>query len=152
LKRHSRLLAKVGAIEIPILRRRRGIYFLLKSGEVVYIGKTEDVTRRLGDHINVKNFDQAFFAPVDSGDLSLFELAMIRIFQPALNAPRDKLRSSPDDFALASGLLPPFAMPSVLKSFADAERRLKNLPKRAPDAMLSYGSLSSFKEGQMQTN
>lgn len=134
MKNHAKLLRTVGAVSIPILKQRRGIYFLLSGDRIVYVGKTEDVTRRLGEHINLKNFDEAFFVPIDTADLSIFELALIRIFQPELNDARDKNRFSPDDFTIARTLLPVLSLPSIKKKFYDEERRRK-LPRLAPDAV-----------------
>ncbi|WP_370882128.1 GIY-YIG nuclease family protein [Paraburkholderia graminis] len=40
-----------------------GLYFFLRQRNIQYIGKTEDVYTRLGQHINVKEFDDVMFLP-----------------------------------------------------------------------------------------
>ncbi|MEM5437082.1 hypothetical protein [Paraburkholderia diazotrophica] len=87
---HGKLLESAGLSQVPILTARRGIYFLMKRGQIQYIGNTEDIYRRLAQHINIKEFDDVMFLPTDLHPLQAYEDACIRIFKPPLNHDRDK--------------------------------------------------------------
>lgn len=105
---HGKLLESAGLKQIPILTERRGIYFLMKLGWIQYIGKTEDVYRRLGNHINVKKFDDVMFLPCMEHCLQAYEEACIRFFKPPLNNDRDKRPLQVDDLVMIKRLLPSY--------------------------------------------
>ena len=64
-----------------------GIYFLVNSSEVVYIGASVNVHGRLAQHRNEGNkpFDSYFFVPCAPEELYWLELHYIRKFCPRLN-------------------------------------------------------------------
>lgn len=110
---HGKLLDSAGLTQIPILTARRGIYFLMKRGQIEYIGKTEDVYRRLGDHINVKEFDDVMFLPTALHPLQSYEEACIRIFRPPLNHSKDKGPLQHDDIIMLRHLLPRYKYAAI---------------------------------------
>jgi len=61
------------------------IYFLCKNDEVVYIGKSINLSSRLGTHITLKDFDRVFYMNVPAMYLDLQEVEMIDLYQPKLN-------------------------------------------------------------------
>ncbi|WP_150677651.1 GIY-YIG nuclease family protein [Pandoraea pneumonica] len=120
----KKFLEDAGLKHIPILRNRRGIYFLLLRERIRYVGKTEDIYQRLGQHINVKEFDDVMFVPTDLLHLQAYEEACIRIFRPELNHERTKGELQPDDDAMLRHLIGSIG-------HARIERRLKRfLEKR----------------------
>jgi hypothetical protein len=73
--------------------RVAGIYGLFDMGELVYIGQTRDLVRRLTDHINcpprnsglVKPFDHVAFFSVPVGSLIRIEERLIWLFPTRAN-------------------------------------------------------------------
>jgi hypothetical protein len=61
-----------------------GVYFLVKAGEVVYVGQSINVYGRIGSHVD-KDFDEVFWFPVPAGELNSVEAAFIRLLKPPLN-------------------------------------------------------------------
>ena len=61
-----------------------GIYFLLKAGNVVYIGKTTRYPKRIKQHKD-KDFDDHRFIECDLKTLGSYELRWIRLFKPKHN-------------------------------------------------------------------
>lgn len=60
-----------------------GIYFLIRHGEIVYIGKTTDVFLRLSKHRrDGKEFDAYNFMPCRQANLDDIEAAYIAAFLP----------------------------------------------------------------------
>lgn len=103
---HGKLLEDAGLRQVPILTSRRGIYFLMKAGAIQYIGKTEDIYRRLGQHINAKEFDDVMFLPTEAHPLQAYEDACIRIFHPPLNHAKHKGPIEVDDVIMLRHLVP----------------------------------------------
>lgn len=136
MKSKKQLVRMTGAIEIPVLENRRGIYFLTKGWEVVYVGKTEDVTQRLGYHITRKAFDGISFLPYTGTDLSAYEKAWIRILQPALNVQSKEAPTQGDMDHMKRGLSFRFGT-SVQR---EIERRYASLQSQ-PMLRLSCDSL-----------
>lgn len=73
-----------------------GVYFLMDAGEIVYVGKTESINARLGDHWRSKKFDSYWcFCGVPYEWLEYIENFYIRRLRPRLNgrhpfnSPRD---------------------------------------------------------------
>lgn len=63
-----------------------GIYFLIRSGDIVYVGKTTDVFLRLSKHRrDGKVFDSYNFMPCDESDLDELERLYIEAFLPKGN-------------------------------------------------------------------
>lgn len=74
---------------LPIINRH-GIYFLLSSGSVVYVGQSRNVLGRIGNHISFSpyRFDEVRFVPVHedlSDKLCIIEKHFIDKFRPKYN-------------------------------------------------------------------
>jgi excinuclease UvrABC nuclease subunit len=67
---------------------KSGVYFLIRAGEIVYIGKSVNLRGRLNTHRREKDFDRVYILECD-GDfhLSIHEYNHIRKFRPVLNIP-----------------------------------------------------------------
>jgi hypothetical protein len=62
------------------------VYFLLSGGELVYIGQTMQIGKRLENHkLAGKAFDRVLVMRVNVEDLETVERRMIRQFRPRLN-------------------------------------------------------------------
>lgn len=83
--------------EEQIVRRAKpyaivcGIYFLVKSGGVVYVGQSVDVHARVASHTDGKDFDALYVLPCDAEHLNRVEEEYIQRLNPPLNVAR-KLR------------------------------------------------------------
>lgn len=62
-----------------------GIYFLVKAGEIVYVGQSVHVHVRIHSHINAKDFDEAYYFECDKEDLDEIERILIRALSPKYN-------------------------------------------------------------------
>jgi hypothetical protein len=73
------------------------VYFLVKRGEVVYVGKTKHLTKRLHQHFQIlkDQFDSVYYLDVCDGDLDEIELEMISACRPRLNTSGLTLRTIP---------------------------------------------------------
>lgn len=72
---------------IPV-RRKRGIYFLYRGLDLVYIGQTTHLDQRLHNHTQdkTKEFDSYKFLEINGTiDLSVLEITLIKRFQPVYN-------------------------------------------------------------------
>lgn len=72
-----------------------GIYFLCLKGSIVYIGQSYNVSSRIAQHIESKEFDSAYYIMVPREKLDEYETALIRHYDPPLNkglCPMNKLR------------------------------------------------------------
>lgn len=85
-------IALLSAGEI-VARARRvdeqcGVYFLIFGGEIVYVGMSTNVMRRLEQHVrNAEiSFDSYYWTPCDAKDLHRLERAYIHAFGPRVNA------------------------------------------------------------------
>ena len=65
-----------------------GIYVLGYDDEVVYVGKSMALARRIGDHVGSPGFpfNSVYFLPVAPEDLSTFESFLILKFNPRYNS------------------------------------------------------------------
>lgn len=73
------------------MKAQEGIYALFQKGELVYIGKSNNLLYRVGTHMQegVKSFDSYEMFPVDRCDekqLTKIEAELITTFQPKYNA------------------------------------------------------------------
>lgn len=68
-------------------QRQPAIYFLLLRGKVVYVGRSSNVCKRVGQHIAQwsKPFDAYYAHYCDERDLNRVEWGYIEKFQPAYN-------------------------------------------------------------------
>jgi len=67
---------------------KTGIYFLIKNNEIIYIGKTIELVRRLGNHLSEKekDFDSYFFMEFKEEELNAMEYFFIRKYKPKYNS------------------------------------------------------------------
>jgi hypothetical protein len=68
-----------------VLGAHSGIYFLLFDEEVVYVGQSASVCRRIGQHAGVKEFNRVLFMAWPAGDLNRIERAFICALKPPYN-------------------------------------------------------------------
>jgi len=85
-----------------------GIYFLCKNKEIVYIGKSLNITQRIGIHLfeNEKDFDEVFYILYKKNTLDIIEFSLIRHFQPKYNltVPKIIIKTKLEKFVLNSFL------------------------------------------------
>lgn len=62
-----------------------GVYFLCHGNEVVYVGKSINVSARVGQHIPEKEFDRAYYLPVPPTNLDEVEGNFIVTLKPKYN-------------------------------------------------------------------
>lgn len=66
--------------------RIQGIYFLVKGAEIVYIGKSRHLMRRIAQHENRNvDFDGYYFILAEEARATVLEEYYIKKFQPKLN-------------------------------------------------------------------
>jgi len=67
-------------------KKKRGIYFLLKWNEIVYIWQTDNFDERIQQHLRFKDFDRYYFDEVSPlTDLDILENNLIIEEKPKLN-------------------------------------------------------------------
>jgi len=94
-----------------------GIYFLIRNGEVVYVGQSAIPMRRLGDHARDKIFDSVAFVPCPLEDVKKVERQYIKQFQPVYNG--DEKRR----FQIRAKDLPPSSLHRAAASVRPANKR-----------------------------
>jgi hypothetical protein len=62
-----------------------GIYFFIKDNEIIYIGKSLDVIRRVRHHDHKNKFDHFRVIQCDPDKLDFYEKRLIFFFKPKLN-------------------------------------------------------------------
>jgi len=62
-----------------------GVYFLIKSKKVIYVGQTVNVIIRVGTHATTKKFDTWHWIPCPRDKLNALERIYIDAFLPPLN-------------------------------------------------------------------
>lgn len=70
---------------VPIWPAPCGIYFLVRGGVVVYVGKSRSPHIRVPHHTKSKKFDQVFCQFCDEEDLDRHERFYIERFKPEYN-------------------------------------------------------------------
>lgn len=83
-------LQQVGRpVQIPTNKQfgRSGIYFLWREGSVVYIGQSENMRQRIGQHLaeGAKDFDAVSCVPCHSSKLTPLERHFIQALAPEFN-------------------------------------------------------------------
>ena len=76
------------AMELPNIQgRARGIYFLLRGQDIVYIGQSVDCFSRVSTHAtnDGKDFNRACYVPVVKEELNDMENTLIALFKPEYN-------------------------------------------------------------------
>lgn len=61
------------------------IYILYKNEKICYVGRTKSISRRIGVHKNIKNFDSYSFTPCLISEARLLESEMIKKHRPIYN-------------------------------------------------------------------
>ena len=61
------------------------IYFLIDSGEIVYVGQSTNLALRLNQHKNDKSFNRILYMPIESNRLDEVERFFIEILEPKYN-------------------------------------------------------------------
>tara|TARA_R110000764_G_scaffold157167_2_gene245001 strand:- start:1443 stop:1829 length:387 start_codon:yes stop_codon:yes gene_type:complete len=84
LKGYARTKEQIVAKAKPIAHEM-GIYFLIKAGEVVYVGQGLNIMARVGLHTAEKDFDSVSTLPCPKEYLNLLETIFIQSFRPRLN-------------------------------------------------------------------
>lgn len=69
-----------------------GIYFLFSNNELVYVGQSTDVLRRIQQHRSDKVFDEFCFKKCLERDLDTLERNTIRFYKPRYNIVQNKER------------------------------------------------------------
>jgi len=82
----------------------RGLYFLVNKHELLYIGSTNNLINRLGQHCLDKDYDLVLFIQCISADRKLLyrvERGFINCYQPRLNFENhDKLSIIPEPISV----------------------------------------------------
>lgn len=71
------------SIELPLISGPC-VYFLLRAGEVIYVGQTMRLSFRLNGH-EPKGFDAVRYLPLPVEQLDVAEQAFIAFYEPKLN-------------------------------------------------------------------
>lgn len=68
-------------------KAKRGIYFLIRNLEIVYVGQSINIPSRIQTHLNEgsKKFDRVSYVYLEHEDLDYFETAYILKFRPYYN-------------------------------------------------------------------
>lgn len=71
-----------------------GVYFLIKGGEIVYVGQSTNIFCRIGGHLQTKDIDGFSYIECPVSDLDFLESVYIHKFMPRLNGRPKKASSS----------------------------------------------------------
>jgi len=72
-----------------------GIYFLKKNKEVVYVGQSIDIERRVKEHSKEKEFDDYSYIECDKSLLNSMEQSFILQYNPKLNIAKYEISTIP---------------------------------------------------------
>jgi hypothetical protein len=70
------------AIATPADPIRCGIYFLIRDGQIVYVGQSIHITARIANHALLKQFDSWAWTPCEVDALDALERAYINALMP----------------------------------------------------------------------
>lgn len=70
--------------------RGAGVYALLLAKEIVYIGQTTNVIRRIGEHAASREFDEYRFIKCEADRLLDLERELILLYRPAWNISQNR--------------------------------------------------------------
>jgi hypothetical protein len=73
------------AVRAPAPPFGPAVYFLFDGGELVYVGQTTNMARRLAQHSKLKKFDSFSFIACSENDLRAIETYAIAKYRPPLN-------------------------------------------------------------------
>lgn len=62
-----------------------GVYFLIKNNKIVYIGQSKNLSNRIADHIEEKDFDKYTWLEIKIENLDYYESYFYYKFKPELN-------------------------------------------------------------------
>lgn len=68
-----------------VTKKRCGIYYLTDGLDVIYVGCSRDVAKRVGEHARYIDFSQVFVDDCEVWEFRTKEAAGIREFDPILN-------------------------------------------------------------------
>jgi len=65
----------------------KGVYFLIKDNEVAYVGQSQDIMKRISQHLSTKDFNNYYIQEIDEeiDYLDEIETAYIAKFVPKYN-------------------------------------------------------------------
>jgi len=69
----------------PAEPAKSGIYFLIRAGQIIYVGQSVDIAARIAAHAARKTFDHWSWVPCERTHLNAMERAYIERFMPAEN-------------------------------------------------------------------
>jgi len=82
--------------ELVLPPRICGVYFLIEGRDVVYVGQSADVVRRVNEHLDRgrKKFDSAMYLPCSLGELDELEEHFIKALKPRYNNTRPRMETA----------------------------------------------------------
>jgi ribosomal protein L24E len=90
------LVASFGHTLLPVSRdipsRTHGIYFIIKDGEVFYVGRSTNLATRVKESLSRSHCDTAFYVDLLPRDIYWNEKRYIRKLQPKFNRKHCKRR------------------------------------------------------------
>jgi len=78
----KKLLESASLIEIKIYS---GVYLLYKGDDIVYVGKSWNISTRFFDHKKRKDFDSVKYIPCEADQMDLLEMVLIETLLPLYN-------------------------------------------------------------------
>lgn len=72
-------------VDVPFAPAFPGVYLLYRGDEVVYVGRSLNVSSRVPQHQVDKEFDRAQALPCDPEELDTLEALLIYAFEPQYN-------------------------------------------------------------------
>lgn len=104
----------VGIKQLPV-QTCSAVYFLCQTGKIIYVGKTINLSARIGWHSAEKKFDSVFYLPTQRKKLGSLERHFIRLFKPRMNGHTKK--------PIPKGLMQiTFRLPKYIVKFLDTEK------------------------------
>lgn len=97
IRRAARNLASIRDFrELVLPPRICGVYFLIEGQDVVYVGQSADVVRRVNEHLDRgrKKFDAAMYLTCSLGELDELEEHFIKALKPRYNNTRQRMETA----------------------------------------------------------
>lgn len=81
------LLDTTSIVGSSFFLHREGVYFLIDGGEIVYVGRSDNIADRIGAHVAAKRmvFDRVLTVPANGLDQERLEQRYIAAFTPKYN-------------------------------------------------------------------
>jgi hypothetical protein len=99
-----------------------GVYFLIRDGEIIYVGQSVNVHNRVGDHVRYRMFDRVYILPCDPANLLETEAKYIHKFRPVENLSNGAL------------IFPPIELPQEPVDFGELSKKKKRMARPSEDA------------------